>query len=160
MKDEEEIEDSDNWSRFIVLKSKEGLVPLTKLSPFIIEKCIKGCAGEIKNVTKLRSGALLIETHRKQQSLNLLSLRQIHNIEISSSPYRTLNSSRGIIRYRDDDLDELTDGEICYELVPQGITHVKRFLSKRNGEEIKLNTSFNILFPNYSQIHSHGPLQG
>jgi len=132
MKDEEEIEDSDNWSRFIVLKSKEGLVPLTKLSPFIIEKCIKGCAGEIKNVTKLRSGALLIETHRKQQSLNLLSLRQIHNIEISSSPYRTLNSTRGIIRYREDDLDELTDDEICYELVPQGITHVKRFVSKRN----------------------------
>jgi len=131
---EEEIEDnSDYWSRFIVLKSKEGLVPLTKLSPFIIEKCIKSCAGEIKkNVTKLRSGALLIETHRKQQSLNLQSIWQIHNIEISSSPYRTLNSSRGIIRYREDDLDELTDDEICYELVPQGITHVKRFASKRN----------------------------
>jgi hypothetical protein len=41
---------------------------------------------------------------------------------------------------RDDDLDELTDDEICYELAPQGITHVKRFLSKRNGQEIKLNT--------------------
>ena len=50
---EEEIEDSDNWSRFIVLKCKEGLVPLTtKLSPFIIEKCIKGCAGEIKKKLK------------------------------------------------------------------------------------------------------------
>jgi len=51
MKDEEEIEDSDNWSRFIILKSKEGLVPLTKLSPFIIEKCIKGWAGEIQKKT-------------------------------------------------------------------------------------------------------------
>ena len=59
---------------------------------------------------------------------------------MSSSPHRTLNSSRGIIRYRDDDQDELTDDENCYELAPQGITHAKRFLSKRNGKEIKLNT--------------------
>ena len=33
---EEEIEVSDNWSRFIVLKSSEGGIPLTKLSPFVI----------------------------------------------------------------------------------------------------------------------------
>jgi hypothetical protein len=56
------------------------------------------------------------------------------------SPHRTLNSSRGIIRYRDDDLDELTDDEICKELAHQGVTHGKRFVSKRNGQEIKLNT--------------------
>ena len=36
---EEEIEVSNNWSRFIVLKSSEGCIPLTKLSPFEIEKC-------------------------------------------------------------------------------------------------------------------------
>jgi hypothetical protein len=36
--------------------------------------------------------------------VNLLSLKQIHNIEISSSPHRTLNSGRGINHYRDDDL--------------------------------------------------------
>ena len=34
---EEEIEVSDNWSRFIVLKSSEGDVPLTTISPFVIE---------------------------------------------------------------------------------------------------------------------------
>jgi hypothetical protein len=37
---EEEIEISDNWSRFIVLKSSEGGIPLTKLSHFAIEKNI------------------------------------------------------------------------------------------------------------------------
>jgi hypothetical protein len=37
---EEEIEVSDNWSRFIVLKSSEDGVPLTKIPPFVIEKCI------------------------------------------------------------------------------------------------------------------------
>ena len=58
---EEEIEVSDNWSRFIVLKSSEGGVQLTKISPFVIEKCIKSRAGEVKNFTKLKSGGLMIE---------------------------------------------------------------------------------------------------
>ena len=77
----------------------------------------------------MRSGGLMIECLRRQQSVNLLALKHIHNIEISSS-HRTLNSSRGIIPYRDDDLSELTDG----------VTHVKCFTSKRNGQVIKLNT--------------------
>jgi hypothetical protein len=42
--------------------------------PNLREKCIKSCAGEVKNVTKLKSGGLMIECQRKQQSLNLLSL--------------------------------------------------------------------------------------
>ena len=137
---EEEIEFSNKWSRFIVLKSSEGCIPLTKLSPFVIEKCIKSCAGDVKNVTKLKSGGLMIECQRRQQSLNLLSLKQIHSIAISSTPHRTLNTSRGIIRYRDEDLDDLSDEEICEELAPQGVIHVKRFISKRNGQTVKLNT--------------------
>jgi hypothetical protein len=56
----------------IVLTSNQK--PLTKISPFIIEKTIKGCAGEVKNVTKLRSGSLMIECFRKQQSYFLLQI--------------------------------------------------------------------------------------
>jgi len=142
---EEEIEVSDNCSRFIVLKSSEGGIQLTNLSHFVIEKCIKSCAGEVKNVTKLKSGGLMIEFQRKQQSLNLLSLTKIHSIAISSTPHITLNTSRGIIRYKDEDLDDLSDEEICEELAPRGIIiHVKRFITKRNGQ-VKLN-NFLIIF--------------
>ena len=97
------------------------------------------CAGEVTNVTTIRSGGLMVECQRRQQSVILLSLKQIHNIEISSS-HRTLNSSRGINRYRDDDLAELTDDEICHELSPKGVTHVDRFKSTRDGQVIKLDT--------------------
>jgi hypothetical protein len=41
---------------------------------------------------------------------------------------------------RDDDLSELTDAEICKELEPQGIINVKRFISRKTGQEVKLNT--------------------
>ena len=49
----------------------------------------------------------MIECFRKQQSLNLLALKHINDINISASLHITLNSSRGIIRYRDDDLSEI-----------------------------------------------------
>ena len=85
----------------------------------------------MKNVTKLKSGGLMIECQRKQQSLNLLSLKQIHNINISSTPHRTLNTSQGIIRYRDEDLDNLSDEEICKELAPQGVIHCQTIYNEK-----------------------------
>ena len=115
----------------------------------LLEKCIKSRAGEVKNVTKLKSGGLMIECQWKQQLLNLLSLKQIHNITISSTPHRTLNTSRGIILYRDEDLDNLSDGEICEELAHQGVIHVQRFITKRNGQLVKHNTFLTAFhFPN------------
>ena len=121
---------------------------VTKLSPFVIEKCIKSCAGEVNNVTKLKSSGLIIECQRKQQSLNLLSHKQIHNITISSTHYRTLNTSRRIIRYRDEDFDDLSDDEICEELAPRGVIDVKRFITKRNGPLVKLSTFLlHLIFP-------------
>jgi hypothetical protein len=45
---------------------------------------------------------------------------------------------RGIIHYRDDDLSELPDAEICNELEPQGIINVKRFISRKTGQEVKI----------------------
>jgi hypothetical protein len=55
----------------------------------------------------------MIECQRRQQPLNLLSLKQVHSRAISSTPHRTLNISRRIIRYREEDLDDLSDEKIC-----------------------------------------------
>ena len=89
------------------------------------------------------------KTITPRRKLNGRSLKQNQNIPISSTLHRTLNTSRGIIRYRDEDLDNLSDEEICKELAPRGVIHVKRFITKRNGQLVKLNTfliTFN--FPN------------
>jgi hypothetical protein len=56
---------------------------------------------------------------------NLNAIRKVfRRIAISSTPHRTLNSSRGIIRYRDEDWEDLSDEDICEELAPQGVIHV------------------------------------
>jgi hypothetical protein len=41
---------------------------------------------------------------------------------------------------RKDDLNHLIDGDICHELEPQVNNKDKRFLSKKNGQVVKLNT--------------------
>ena len=129
---------TDAWPRFIVLTSKDSEKPLSKVSPFVIDKIIKSNAGEVKNVSKLRSGSLLVECVRRQQSVNLLSLEKVMDIQIESSPHKTLNYSQGIIRDRD--LAEISEEEICEELKPQGITKVKRFKKLVNGNLVNLNT--------------------
>ena len=51
----------ENLPKFIVLKPTYLDQPLTKLSPFAIEKSILGRYGTVKQVKKLKDGSLLIE---------------------------------------------------------------------------------------------------
>ena len=61
-------DDIEFWPRFLVVEGgKDGRLPL-KLNPFAVEKGLKGVAGTVKNVTRLRSGFLLVECNTKQQS--------------------------------------------------------------------------------------------
>lgn len=57
----------------------------------------------------------MIEWFRKQRHVNLLSLNSLYQV----SPQRTLNSIRRIIRYRDNDLSDIPDSEICKKLAHQ-----------------------------------------
>ena len=64
--------DSDNdepYPRFIILESKEKL-PLTKLSPFIIEKSISALIIP-KTVKNLKNGTILIEVTGKKAEIIL-----------------------------------------------------------------------------------------
>ncbi|XP_067654465.1 uncharacterized protein [Haliotis asinina] len=129
---------SDSWARFVVIESSDFL-PI-KLNPFAISKAISGICGEVKNVTRLRSGSLLVECARRQQSLNLLSIKTFANIEVVVSVHRTLNSCRGIIRDRARCLADMSEEEIASELADQGISSVKRFTIKKEGLIVKPNT--------------------
>ena len=130
---------STNFVKFIVLTSQTDK-PLTKISPFVIQKTIQSVAGDDQKVTKMKNGSLLVECQRQQQSENLLSLKTILETPIEATPHRTLNFCRGIVRDRDHDLSDMTEEDICNELKPQNITQVKRFTKKSEGRTVKLNT--------------------
>ncbi|XP_048252611.1 uncharacterized protein LOC125380895 [Haliotis rufescens] len=130
---------ADSWPRFIVIASVDE-TPL-KLNPFAISKGIQRTCGEVKNVTRLRSGSILVECARRQQSINLLGLQQFVNTQVAVSVHRTLNSSRGIVRDRARCLSEMTEEEIAAELKHQGVTVVQRFTRKtEDGNILKTQT--------------------
>ena len=49
------------FPRFLIIESTDPDQPLSKLSPFVIEKCISSIATSPKSCQKLKSGALLME---------------------------------------------------------------------------------------------------
>ncbi|XP_071091237.1 uncharacterized protein [Haliotis cracherodii] len=127
----------ESWPRFLVISTHDDS-PL-KLNPFAISKGIQSACGEVQNVTRLRGGSILVECARRQQSVNLLGLKQFVNTQVVVSAHKTLNSSRGIVRDRARCLSDMTEEEIAAELQNQGVTAVKRFTRKTQDGTI-INT--------------------
>ena len=97
--------DSDNDSdqtlfpKFIVLESMED-TPITKLSPFIIEKTLNSFI-KAKSIKKLINNTLLIEVEKNFFSDLLLKQKYFYNLKIKAYPHNTLNSSKGVVRSPD-----------------------------------------------------------
>ena len=130
------------WPRFIVLAPVDETQPLTKLSPFLVEKHIYGKFGTVHKVTKMRSGSLLIEATRPAQARNILDTTSFMDIEVKASSHRSLNTSKGVIRDHGRDLYDMSENDIVMELRDQGVEAVSRFILKKDGKDIKTNTLF------------------
>ena len=135
-----------HFRRSILVQSNEENKPITSLSPFIIQKVIQGIAGEPENITKLhRSNQLLIEVSRKAHAENLLRAQIFHDLKVRVYPHTSLCSSKGLIRCPE--LGNCSVEEILEGTRSQGVTAIKRFNVKRNGELKNTNTfvfTFNI----------------
>ncbi|XP_046583109.1 uncharacterized protein LOC124290448 [Haliotis rubra] len=136
--DEEVPQSGDFWPEYLVIAAADGS-PF-KLNPFAVSKGIQGVCGEVKNATRLRFGSLLVECVRRQQSVNLLGLRQFVNTQVVVSAHRTLNSCRGIVRDWSRSLSDMSEEEIADELKDQGVTAVKRFTRKQDSGTVNTNT--------------------
>lgn len=131
-------EKGDTWQRFIILESTQTEMPLTKLSPFAIQKGIAGIAGTVKDVKKLRSGQILVECLKKTQAENLIRANMLANVPMKTLYHPSLNSSKGVIRTRE--LQDMDEAEIQMELMQQGVIHVKRITIRREEQIIKTGT--------------------
>jgi hypothetical protein len=77
----------DFWPRFLIMESTDSSRPLSKLSPFALQKGIQGLAGVAKNITRLRSGQILIEVDKKSHANNLLQSTMIVDVPIRISSH-------------------------------------------------------------------------
>ena len=62
----------NNWPRFLVVELSSGDLPLSKLSPFAVQKGFQVVAGTLESIKRLRDGSFLVECARKSQVMGLL----------------------------------------------------------------------------------------
>ena len=111
--------------------------PLSRMNPFLVYKGIQGISSQIQ-VKQLRNGSLLLECAQRSQSRTLESIRQLGSVPVRVTPHRTLNSCQGVIRCRE--LTDMTEEEIQSELSDQGVSKVKHFTFKKDGQTRKTST--------------------
>ena len=105
---------NDSWPRFIVLSSASEEKPLSKLSPFAVQKGFQAIAGTLKSTKRLRDGSFLVECSRRAQAENLLKTATFVDRPVHVCVHKTLYLSKGVIRCRE--LSDLSEVEIRVEL--------------------------------------------
>ncbi|XP_023244412.1 uncharacterized protein LOC111642312 [Centruroides sculpturatus] len=111
-----------------------GETPLSKRSPFLIQKLFESSIGHLKKIQKMRSGDLLVEAASPQQSEKLMKMKSLGDIQVTTTPHTSLNSSRGVIS--EIDLMSENESDIQIGLSDQGVTAVRRISIRRDGKLI------------------------
>ena len=122
----------NTWPRFLIIESTDDSNPISKWSPFAIQKGIEGLAGCPKSAKTLRSGALLVEVSKEAHSKALLSAKTLVQSPIKVYPHKSLNTCRGVIRCPE--LKYSPDEEILENLASQGVTDIRRITVMREGQ--------------------------
>ena len=95
------------WPRCLLVKGTDNERPLSKLSPFAVNKAIVAVLGSDPfNIKKLRNGDILIEVDKETQSSKLLKMTKLsltmdNVIPISVSSHYSLNTKKRVIRCPD-----------------------------------------------------------
>ena len=84
--------------------------PVANVNPFLMKKYVDDVIGEAKEVRKLRSGDLFIETITSKQTADLLKLKTFCELPVEVTKPFNWNTSQGIVSF--DGLRFLTDVEI------------------------------------------------
>ena len=133
-----DVEPTGPFARFLIIEFLNSEHPLSKLSPFVIEKVLVSLAGSPKSVKKLKNDTLLVEVEKAQHSKNLLGLKRFFEIPAKCYAHGSLNSSRGLIRCPD--LAGVDEEEIVLELASQNVIEARRIRVFRDGIRKDTNT--------------------
>ena len=135
-----------SFPHFIVLESLEDK-PMSKLSPFVIEKTFSGLF-TLVSVKKLGNGTLLVEVNKKPYADIILKIKSFGGVKIKAFAHLSLNTSKDVVR--SSELSLCTLDELKSHLANQGVTDIKRISIKQNEETI--NTITYILAFNKSSL--------
>ena len=78
-----------HYDRWFVVQSVDSKQPVSKLSPFILDKAIRSAVGSVKTVSRLRNGDFLLEVTSAVQSRIVNKLDNLAGCPFTASPHRT-----------------------------------------------------------------------
>ena len=130
------------WTRYLVVEGADKEKPLSKLSPFVIQKYFEGVSSDGFEIKRLRNGSYLVKCKTRTASNQLLKRDGERCVDrpIKVSAHRGLNSCRGVIRCAR--LQDLSENEIKVGLQEQGVSEVHRVHIRKDGKRVPTNTLF------------------
>ena len=127
------------WPHFLMIKGIDDVNHIKQMSPFAIQKGIKGVLGtDVQNVTRLRSGDLIAEVSSEKHARLLLNAKCIGTFPVAVTPHRSLNSCKGVVRC--DALGECDNEEIVKNLEDSHVVEARRIKVRRDGQLVNTNT--------------------
>lgn len=122
--------------KFLLISHQDETQNLDKVSPFVIQKGLDNITTNLKNVKKIRSGQLMVETKYSSQIEKLLNATVLFgSIPITVKLHPHLNSTKGIVYAPD--LIDVTEQTICEELKDQKVIEIKRIRRLPNSKDSK-----------------------
>ena len=107
--------------------------PISKLSPFILDKAIRSAVGAVKTVRPLRNGDFLLEVTSAVQSRIVSKFDNLAGCPVTASPHRTLNTCKGVIRCAP--LVDCDKDQTLKELEPQGVSDITDMTVKHDSNK-------------------------
>ena len=134
LKNKEPDRNENYYDRWFVVQAVDDDKPLSRVSPFAIDKALKCAIETVKPIKSLRSGDLSVEVSSASQSRSLNKINNLAGCPVTASPRRTLNTRKGVIRCRV--LIDCSKDEILEELKSHGVTDILNILTKDDSGNI------------------------
>ena len=133
------FQDND-WPRYLVIKSTDNK-SIIRHNFFVISKAIQGIAGTVKNVSpQKKADIIVVEVSSRQQSINLLDTKNLHDIPVEITAHRTMNTCKGVVTCNF--VEDLTDKEMLENLndTHQRVKDITRITTMKDGKKTPTNT--------------------
>ena len=140
------------YDRWFVVQSVDSEHPVSKLSPFVLDKAVRSALGSVKTLRPLLNGDFLLEVASAIQSRIVDKLDNLAGCPVTTSPHRTLNTCKGVVRCGP--LVNCDKEETPRELKPQGVKDVFNITVKDDSGR-RRNTNTFIVTLNTPVVPKH-----
>jgi len=128
-----------HYDRWFVVQSVDSDHPVSKLSPFVLDKAVRSAVGSVKTLRRLQNGDFLLEVASAVQSGIVNRLDNLAGCPVTTSPHRTLNTCKGVVRCGP--LVNCDKEETLKELQSQGVKDIFNITVKDDsGGRRNINT--------------------